>query len=55
MPIPSAERSFVLIAFVHSEKVVGVPEVQFREDPGSSQSVEHLRDQWEGVLVLHGG
>jgi hypothetical protein len=45
----------VLVAFLDSDKVVGVPKVQFREDPGSSQSVEHLRDQWDGVLVLHGG
>ena len=49
LPILSAERSFVLVALLDSDRVIGVADVQFLEDPGSSQSVEHLRDQWERV------
>lgn len=55
IPILSAELSFLLVAFLEYDKVIGVPEVQFHEDPGSSQSVDHVRDQRDMVSVLHGG
>jgi hypothetical protein len=55
LPIPSVDRGVVVVGFFDSYKVIRVPEVQFRDDPGSSQSVYYLHHQWEWVSVLHSG
>lgn len=44
-----------MVATIDSDEVRAVPEVPFGEELGSMQSVEHLRDLWERVLVLQHG
>jgi hypothetical protein len=33
--MPGAKRDFVLVAFLHLDEVIGIPEVQIREVPSS--------------------
>jgi len=55
LPIPSAECRCVHIARLDQDEGIGVCEVQLCDDPGSAQPVEHLRDLWQRVYVLHSG
>jgi hypothetical protein len=42
LTVPGAKRGYVLVAFLNSDEVFGIPKVKFREDPSPAQPVKHL-------------
>ena len=50
----SLEHGFPLVALLDGDIVKAPPDVEFREELGSFQTVDEIVDQREWVLVLHG-
>ena len=48
------ERGLPFVAFPDPDVIETPPDVEFREEPGSFQSINKVVDQREGVPVLHG-
>jgi hypothetical protein len=54
MSVSSAKGSLPLVSFSYSDSMIGISKIDFREDDGTTETVEKLTDQRERVSVLDG-
>jgi len=45
MPVTSAERRFLLVAFTDSNAVISIPKVEFKEYSGPAQAVQRFANK----------